>query len=110
VARARRRDRGRRPRRRRARFRRDAIDFRNLLLAELPNGDFAHTIVRQALFDAWHVELLTTLGDSRDERIAAIAAKGGEGGALPFPAFPPSGRCGLGDGTAGESRPRAGGA
>ena len=56
-------------------FRRDAIDFRNLLLVELPNGDFAHTIVRQALFDAWHVGLLTALGDSRDERVAAIAAK-----------------------------------
>ena len=56
-------------------FGRDAIDFRNLLLVERPNGDFAHTIVRQALFDAWHVELLAALAGSRDARIGAIAAK-----------------------------------
>jgi ring-1,2-phenylacetyl-CoA epoxidase subunit PaaC len=56
-------------------FGRDAIDFRNLLLVERPNGDFAHTIVRQALFDAWHVALLEALGGSSEPRIAAIAAK-----------------------------------
>ena len=43
---------------------RDAIEFRNVQLVELPNGDFAFTIVRQFLFDAYDVlvlERLTTL-------------------------------------------------
>ncbi len=56
-------------------FLRDVWDFRNLLLVEQPNGDFGQTILRQFLFDAWHVEMLTHLTDSSDERIAAIAAK-----------------------------------
>jgi ring-1,2-phenylacetyl-CoA epoxidase subunit PaaC len=54
---------------------REAIDFRNLLLVERPNGDFGHTIVRQALFDAWHVELLAGLAASSDGRIAEVAAR-----------------------------------
>jgi ring-1,2-phenylacetyl-CoA epoxidase subunit PaaC len=54
---------------------RDGLDFRNLLLVEQPNGDFGDTIARQFVFDAWHHELLTALADSRDERLAAIAAK-----------------------------------
>ena len=54
---------------------RDAWDFRNLLLVEQPNGDFGRTIMRQFLFDAWHVEMLGALADSADERIAGIAAK-----------------------------------
>jgi ring-1,2-phenylacetyl-CoA epoxidase subunit PaaC len=56
-------------------FLRDVWDFRNLLLVEQPNGDFGRTILRQFLFDAWHVEMLGALAVSRDERIAAIAAK-----------------------------------
>ena len=35
-------------------FLRDAWDFHNVLLVEQPNGDFAHTIVRQFLFDVFH--------------------------------------------------------
>ncbi len=54
---------------------RDVWDFRNLLLVEQPNGDFGQTMVRQFLFDAWHVELLTGLEDSTESRIAGIAAK-----------------------------------
>ncbi|RMD90013.1 MAG: phenylacetate-CoA oxygenase subunit PaaI [Alphaproteobacteria bacterium] len=54
---------------------RDVWDFRNLLLVERPNGDFGHTVMRQYLFDAWHVPMLTALGDSADERIAGIARK-----------------------------------
>ena len=34
-------------------FLRDAVDFRNLLLAELPRGDFAVTVVRQLLFSVY---------------------------------------------------------
>ena len=56
-------------------FFRDSDGFRNLLLVEQPNGNYADTIVRQFLFDQWHVLLLGELTLSRDERIAAIAAK-----------------------------------
>lgn len=56
-------------------FRRDVWDFRNLLLVEQPNGDFGRTMMRQFLFDAWHLPYLTALMDSKDARIAAIAEK-----------------------------------
>lgn len=56
-------------------FLRDGGDFRNLLLAEQPNGNFADTIARQFLFDAWHELALDALTRSRDARIAGIAAK-----------------------------------
>jgi ring-1,2-phenylacetyl-CoA epoxidase subunit PaaC len=56
-------------------FRRDASAFRNVLLVEQPNGDFAHTIVRQFLFDAAQQRSLAALAGSRDTRVAAIAAK-----------------------------------
>ena len=56
-------------------FLRDAHDFRNLLLVEQPNGNYADTIVRQFFFDAWHYHLLEALARSSDERIAGIAAK-----------------------------------
>jgi ring-1,2-phenylacetyl-CoA epoxidase subunit PaaC len=56
-------------------FLRDAPQFMNLSLAEQPNGDFAHTIVRQFLLDAWQVELYEGLVSSADTRLAAIAAK-----------------------------------
>lgn len=56
-------------------FRRDAHEFRNLLLCEQPNGHYADTIARQFLFDQWHVLLLRALAHSRDARIAEIAAK-----------------------------------
>jgi len=56
-------------------YRRDAMDFRNVSLVEQPNGDFAHTLVRQFLFDAWHLPTLHALARSSDPRIAAIAEK-----------------------------------
>jgi ring-1,2-phenylacetyl-CoA epoxidase subunit PaaC len=55
---------------------RDARDFRNLLLVEQPNGDFAATMARQFYFDAWHYLLLRELTGSKNARIAEIAAKG----------------------------------
>jgi ring-1,2-phenylacetyl-CoA epoxidase subunit PaaC len=55
---------------------RDARDFRNVLLVEQPNGDFAVTMARQFYFDAWHYLLLRELAGSKDRRIAEIAAKG----------------------------------
>jgi len=50
-------------------------DFRNLAIAELPNGDFADTIVRQFLIDAYQLETFERLESSADERFAAVAAK-----------------------------------
>jgi len=54
---------------------RDAHEFRNALLVEQPNGNYADTIVRQFFFDAWHRPMLDGLARSSDARIAAIAAK-----------------------------------
>ncbi len=56
-------------------FLRDGHEFRNFLLVEQPNGNFADTTARQFLFDAWHLLALQALSGSADPRIAAIAAK-----------------------------------
>jgi ring-1,2-phenylacetyl-CoA epoxidase subunit PaaC len=56
-------------------YRRDADGFRNILLVEQPNGDFAATIVRQVLHSAFMHPLWRALGGSHDETLAAIAAK-----------------------------------
>ncbi|MEM9524641.1 MAG: 1,2-phenylacetyl-CoA epoxidase subunit PaaC [Pseudomonadota bacterium] len=54
---------------------RDAWDFRNVLLVEQPNGDFGQTIMRQMLFDRYHLLLLEALRDSGNAAVAEIAAK-----------------------------------
>jgi ring-1,2-phenylacetyl-CoA epoxidase subunit PaaC len=54
---------------------RDGIAFRNVLMVELPIGDFGFTMVRQCLFDAHSVLLMDALSRATDPRIAAIAAK-----------------------------------
>jgi ring-1,2-phenylacetyl-CoA epoxidase subunit PaaC len=54
---------------------RDSGAFRNLLLVEQPNGDFAQTLMRQFLFDAWHKAMLDALAAGTDDRVAAIAGK-----------------------------------
>jgi ring-1,2-phenylacetyl-CoA epoxidase subunit PaaC len=56
---------------------RDGHEFRNCLLAELPNGDFGHTIVRLLFLSAYQSLLYdrTAEADGVDERLAAIAAK-----------------------------------
>lgn len=56
-------------------FRRDVWDFRNVLLVEMPNGDFGQTIMRQFLYDAWASIMAAKLIESADERVAAIAEK-----------------------------------
>ncbi|MDH0732027.1 phenylacetate-CoA oxygenase subunit PaaC [Pseudomonas sichuanensis] len=56
-------------------FRRDERAYRNLLLVEQPNGDYAVTMLKQFLYDAWHHATLEALTASSDERIAGIAAK-----------------------------------
>jgi ring-1,2-phenylacetyl-CoA epoxidase subunit PaaC len=50
-------------------------ELANLLLVEQPNGDFAHTMVRQMLLDAYQLELWEALSLSEDETLAGIAAK-----------------------------------
>lgn len=56
-------------------FLRDPQDFLNLNLAEQPNGDFGHTIVRQFLIDAWQLELFERLQQSTEVKFAELAAK-----------------------------------
>jgi ring-1,2-phenylacetyl-CoA epoxidase subunit PaaC len=54
---------------------RDAGQYRNCLLVEQPNGDFAATMVRQVLYSAFIDPFWRALTGSRDETLAAIAAK-----------------------------------
>lgn len=54
---------------------RDARDYRNLLLVEQPNGDFATTMMRQLLYAAFASPHFDALTRSKDETLAAIAAK-----------------------------------
>ncbi|MES2178158.1 MAG: 1,2-phenylacetyl-CoA epoxidase subunit PaaC [Gemmatimonadota bacterium] len=54
---------------------REAVEFRNCQLVELPRGDFAFTIARQFLFDVYAVVMLDGLAKGSDPEIAAIAAK-----------------------------------
>lgn len=54
---------------------RDAAAFRNVLLVERPNGDFGKTLMRQFLFDAYHIEMLRALVTSSDPRVVEIAQK-----------------------------------
>jgi ring-1,2-phenylacetyl-CoA epoxidase subunit PaaC len=54
-------------------FFRDAEAFRNLLMAALPNGDYAHTIARSLLLSAWFVPVWEALAHSRDAAIAKLA-------------------------------------
>lgn len=56
-------------------FLRDTRDFRNVLLVEQPNGDYGQTLMRQFLFDAWHLPMLKALRQSTDGRVADIAGK-----------------------------------
>jgi ring-1,2-phenylacetyl-CoA epoxidase subunit PaaC len=50
-------------------------EYRNFLLVEQPNGNYADTMMREFYFDAWHSLALAELARSADARIAEIAAK-----------------------------------
>lgn len=50
-------------------------EYRNALICELPNGHYGDTIARQFLFDQFNFLLFSELVNSKDETIAAIAAK-----------------------------------
>jgi len=54
---------------------RDAPQYRNLLLAERPNGDFGQTMVRQFFYSAFADAYWRAMMSSRDNTLAAIAAK-----------------------------------
>jgi ring-1,2-phenylacetyl-CoA epoxidase subunit PaaC len=56
-------------------FHRDAHQFRNCLLVEQRNGNYADTMMRQFFFDTWHYFLIGALTKSSDARIAGIAEK-----------------------------------
>src|SRR5436190_17223237 len=54
---------------------RDAPEYRNVLLVEQPNGDFAATMMRQFFYSAFAHPFFEALQKSRDATLAAIAAK-----------------------------------
>jgi len=54
---------------------RDCREYRNLLIMELPRGDFAFSTARQFLVDAFNLPFLEALCGSTDSELSAIAAK-----------------------------------
>ncbi len=56
-------------------FLRKEREYKNVLLVEQPNQDFAYSISRQFLFDVYHLLMLEELQNSKDEALAAIAQK-----------------------------------
>ncbi|MDN3493840.1 1,2-phenylacetyl-CoA epoxidase subunit PaaC [Winogradskyella bathintestinalis] len=50
-------------------------EYKNVLLVEQPNTDFAYTIGRQFLFDVYHLAFLSELEKSKDLTLSAIAKK-----------------------------------
>jgi ring-1,2-phenylacetyl-CoA epoxidase subunit PaaC len=50
-------------------------EYLNVLLVEQENGDWGKTIMRQFLYDAFHLPLLKQLAGCSDEHLAAIAEK-----------------------------------
>jgi len=56
-------------------FLRDCREYRNFLINELPNGDFAFTMARQLMVDVFDVGFFGRLAESRDPGLAAIGAK-----------------------------------
>ncbi len=55
---------------------RDDRQYRNLLLVEQPNGDFAMTIARHLLFSTYQLSLYDALAPCSDVTLAGVAAKG----------------------------------
>ncbi|MGP8214084.1 MAG: 1,2-phenylacetyl-CoA epoxidase subunit PaaC [Bacteroidia bacterium] len=54
---------------------RDVMDYKNSLLAEQTNGDFANTVMRQFLFTAFNYHLQNALLGSTNEKLRSIAEK-----------------------------------
>lgn len=56
-------------------YHRDERQFRNLLIVEQANGDFAMTIARQFLVSTYLFHLYSGLKNSKDQTLAAFGAK-----------------------------------
>ena len=56
-------------------FHRDVLDFKNCLVVEQPNGDFAQTIARHLLYTTWQHMLLQRLQQSTDKFLSDFAHK-----------------------------------
>jgi ring-1,2-phenylacetyl-CoA epoxidase subunit PaaC len=56
-------------------FKRNEREYFNLLIAELPNGNFADTLARNFMFDVFAKLYYTQLQESADETLAGIAGK-----------------------------------
>jgi ring-1,2-phenylacetyl-CoA epoxidase subunit PaaC len=56
-------------------FHRDVLDFKNCLLVEQPNGDFAQTMARHLLYATWQHMLLQQLQESSDRFLSEFAHK-----------------------------------
>jgi ring-1,2-phenylacetyl-CoA epoxidase subunit PaaC len=56
-------------------FHRDVLDFKNCLMVEQPNGDFAQTIARQFLFSNWQELLMREIAAAPAPRLSAIGQK-----------------------------------
>ena len=54
---------------------RDSMEYRNVLLVEQPNGDFAVTTMKQFFFSAYLYLFYKDLQKSKDQTLAAIAEK-----------------------------------
>ena len=54
---------------------RDERKYKNLLLVEQPNTDFAFTIARQFFYDCYEYYFFTELANSSNETLSAIAKK-----------------------------------
>lgn len=56
-------------------YQRPPHEFRNVQMTELPKGDWAFTIVRQYLFDAYEMVRLVAMTTSTSDQVAQLAAK-----------------------------------
>lgn len=54
---------------------RDANEFKNVLISELPNGDWAFTVTKLFFFSTWQFYFYQKLVYSKDEQLSAIAEK-----------------------------------
>ncbi|HTW19663.1 MAG TPA: 1,2-phenylacetyl-CoA epoxidase subunit PaaC [Mycobacteriales bacterium] len=54
---------------------RDAAEFRNPTICELPNGDFGHTVLRSWFIDAWLERVWCAWLDAGDEVVRGVAEK-----------------------------------
>ena len=56
-------------------FTRDVLDYKNCLLVEQPNGDFARTMARQLLYSTWQHIHYRELSESPDPFLRGLAQK-----------------------------------